>query len=83
MASIDLDPVQNWNPRKHHASWFSPDEDRTVNVVLDLDGNKGKSSFCKHALLQHGAMLGKADNPQGRSLLIRPLTGLIRPSAAL
>jgi hypothetical protein len=37
------------------------DEDRIVNVVVDLDGNKGKSRFCKHVLLEHKAMLGKAD----------------------
>ena len=28
--------------------------------VVALDGNKGKSRFCKHAMLVHKAMMGKA-----------------------
>jgi hypothetical protein len=39
---------------------FCPLQDRKVIVVVDLDGNKGKSRFCKHVLLTHKAMLGKA-----------------------
>ena len=48
------------DPGPLRARYFLPDEDRIVVVVVDLAGNKGKSRFCKHVLLEHQAMLGKA-----------------------
>jgi len=46
-----------------------PPDDRTVVACVDLDGNIGKTKFCKHAMVNLGALIGKAENFQATGYL--------------